>query len=313
MGDFKNVDIDSLAGISKEIVESYALHGGINHLDGANLPSNEEVIDILKDLMAIIFPGYFGKKSLTRSEIPFFVNAMIDSVYVRLCDQIEKSLNYRCRTRRGECTNCDDLAKRISMQILSQVPKIRELLREDIGAAYEGDPAAKSHNEIILSYPCVVAIATYRMAHELYARGIQLIPRIMSEWAHSSTGIDIHPGAKIGRRFFIDHGTGVVIGETTDIGDNVKIYQGVTLGALSFRKDAQGRIIKGGKRHPTIGDNVIIYSGATILGGDTVIGKDSVVGGNVWLTSSIPPGTRVTISTPELEYRQRKGVLSGVE
>ncbi len=313
MKDFKDADMDNLAGISKEIVESYALQGGINRLDEANLPSNEEVIDILKNLMAIILPGYFGKESLTRSSIPFFVNAMIDSVYVRLCDQIEKSLNHECKKNGEECTSCRDLAERISMHVLSQIPKIRELLKEDIEAAYEGDPAARSHEEIILSYPCVVAITTYRIAHELYIRAVQLIPRIMSEWAHNTTGIDIHPGAKIGRSFFIDHGTGVVIGETTEIGDNVKIYQGVTLGALSFRKDANGRIIKGGKRHPTIEDNVTIYSGATILGGDTVIGMNSVVGGNVWLTSSIPPGTRVIISTPKLEYQQRKVVLSGVE
>jgi len=313
MGDTKDRDIDELSSISKEIVESYTLYGGINHLDEANLPSKEEVIDILEDLLAIVFPGYFGRESLTRSGVPFFVNAMIDSLYVRLCDQVEKSLDHECRLKNEGCTNCRDLAERISKEVLSQIPKIREFLKEDVEAAYEGDPAAKSHDEIILSYPCVVAIATYRIAHELYVRGVQLIPRIMSEWAHSATGIDIHPGARIGRRFFIDHGTGVVIGETTEIGDNVKIYQGVTLGALSFRKDAQGRIVKGGKRHPTIEDDVTIYSGATILGGDTVIGKGSVVGGNVWLTSSIPPGTKVTISTPKLEYRQRKGFSSGGE
>jgi serine O-acetyltransferase len=165
----------------------------------------------------------------------------------------------------------------------------------DINAAYAGDPAAKSTDEVILSYPCVLAIATYRLAHELYHKGVPFIPRIMSEHAHSKTGIDIHPGAKIGRNFFIDHGTGVVIGETAEIGDNVKIYQGVTLGALSFPRDENGAIIKGKKRHPTVGNHVIIYSGATILGGQTVIGDHVIVGGNVWLTSSVPPGTKVTI------------------
>jgi len=176
-------------------------------------------------------------------------------------------------------------------------------LSEDIQAAYDGDPAAKSTDEVILSYPCVLAIATYRIAHELYVRGVPFMPRIMTEYAHSQTGIDIHPGAKIGKSFFIDHGTGVVIGETTEVGDNVKIYQGVTLGALSFPKDEKGCIVRGRKRHPTVGNNVVIYSGATILGSEAVIGDNSVIGGNAWITSPIPPGTKVIQAPPNLNYK----------
>jgi serine O-acetyltransferase len=184
-------------------------------------------------------------------------------------------------------------------EVLEKIPQIRELLSGDIKAAYDGDPAAMSNEEVILSYPCVLAITTHRIAHELYLRGVPLIPRIMSEHVHSMTGIDIHPGARIGKNFFIDHGTGVVIGETTEIGDNVKMYQGVTLGALSFPRDEKGRIIKGRKRHPTIGNNVVIYSGATLLGPGAVIGDNVVIGGNVWITSPVPSNTKITISSPE--------------
>ena len=177
------------------------------------------------------------------------------------------------------------------------------MLSGDIQAAYSGDPAAVSTEEVILSYPCVLAITTYRLAHELYLSGVPLIPRIMSEHLHSLTGIDIHPGAKIGKNFFIDHGTGVVIGETAEIGDNVKLYQGVTLGALSFPKDEKGNIIKGRKRHPTVGNNVVIYSGATLLGAETVIGDNVVIGGNVWITGPVASGTKITIAQPEQKYK----------
>ena len=190
------------------------------------------------------------------------------------------------------------------MQLLEEMPRLRAVLMGDVHAAYGGDPAAREHDEIILSYPCVTAIATYRIAHELYKRDIPLIPRIMSEWAHSLTGIDIHPGAEIGENFFIDHGTGVVIGETSIIGQNVKLYQGVTLGALSFRRDMNGRLVKGGKQHPTIENEVVIYSGATVLGGETTIGARSVIGANVWLTASVPPNTKVTIGNPKQEVVQ---------
>jgi serine O-acetyltransferase len=191
-------------------------------------------------------------------------------------------------------------------ELLEKIPEIRQMLSGDIEAAYGGDPAAVSAEEVILSYPCVLAITTYRIAHELYLRGVPLIPRIMSENVHSLTGIDIHPGARIGKNFFIDHGTGVVIGETTEIGENVKMYQGVTLGALSFPKDEKGHVIKGRKRHPTIGNNVVIYSGATLLGPDAVIGDNVVIGGNVWITSPVPSNTRITIAQPQQNIRKEK-------
>ncbi|MBI4551712.1 MAG: serine acetyltransferase [Candidatus Latescibacteria bacterium] len=294
-----------LATIASQIVDSYDELGGINHPDGLNLPSREQVVSILRDFLALLFPGYFGTEPILRQNVTFFVDGLLDSIYIHLRDEVEKSLFYEWKLANRDTTDCPGLADRITIDVLEQLPRIRTLVKKDVQAAYDGDPAAKSHDEVIVSYPCVQAITTYRIAHELYLRQVPLIPRIMSEHAHSQTGIDIHPGATIGESFFIDHGTGVVIGETTEIGNTVKLYQGVTLGALSFRKDTDGRIVKGGKRHPTIEDEVVIYSGATILGGSTVIGRGSVIGANVWLTSSIPPGTKVTIGTPKLEVVQR--------
>lgn len=231
----------------------------------------------------------------------------LTSIYVRLTAEVEKSLKHICKKVK-ECPQdvCHKRAQVVVKELLEKIPEIRSLLSGDIESAYDGDPAAMSNEEVILSYPCVLAITTYRIAHELYLRCVPLIPRIMSEHIHSLTGIDIHPGADIGKNFFIDHGTGVVIGETTKIGDNVKIYQGVTLGALSFLKDEKGRIIKGRKRHPTIGNNVVIYSGATLLGPDAIIGDNVVVGGNVWITSPVPAGTRITIAPPEQNIKKEK-------
>ena len=287
-----------------DIAENYEKYGGINHIEGKDLPSKQAVINILEDLVSIVFPGYFGKEEITKQNTKYFIGNILDSLHSRLVIEIEKSLKYACRQIK-ECPEdfCLKRAQVVTSELLQELPNIRALITGDIQAAYDGDPAAKCIDEVILSYPCVLAIATYRLAHELYLRGVLLVPRIMGEYAHSLTGIDIHPGAKIGKNFFIDHGTGVVVGETSEIGDNVKLYQGVTLGALSFPKDERGRIIRGRKRHPTIGNNVIIYSGATILGGKTVIGDNAVIGGNVWITSSIPPDTEVTIATPELRYR----------
>ena len=233
--------------------------------------------------------------------------ATLTSVYTRLTEEVEKSLKYICR-KVSECPQdvCQKRAHVVVKELLEKLPEIRSMLSGDIQAAYAGDPAAVSTDEVILSYPCVLAITTYRIAHELYLRGIPLIPRIMSEHVHSLTGIDIHPGAKIGKNFFIDHGTGVVIGETTEIGDNVKLYQGVTLGALSFPKDEKGNIIKGRKRHPTVGNNVVIYSGATLLGPDAIIGDNVVIGGNVWITSPVASGTKITIVAPRTKIQKRK-------
>ena len=283
-----------------ELVQNYEVYGAIDYLAGKDLPSKQTVIEILEDLLKVLFPGYPGKEDVKAANIRPFLRHTLRTIYARLVAEVDKSLKYTCRKLETCPTDaCRRDAQQIGQNLLDNIPRIRTLLIGDINAAYEGDPAAKSTDEVILSYPCVLAIATYRVAHELYRKNVPFIPRIMSEYAHSKTGIDIHPGAKIGRNFFIDHGTGVVIGETTEIGDDVKIYQGVTLGALSFPRDENGAIIKGKKRHPTVGNHVVIYSGATILGGETVIGDHVIVGGNVWLTSSIPPGTKVTIVPPE--------------
>jgi len=287
-----------------QIMANYEKFGGMDHLEGRDLPSKKVVIEVLEDLLTILFPGYLGDSEITKANIRYHLGTKLTSVYTRLTEEVEKSLKYICR-KISECPRdvCQKRAQVVVKELLEDLPEIRSLLSSDIQAAFSGDPAAVSTEEVILSYPCVLAITTYRIAHELYVRCVPLIPRIMTEHMHSLTGIDIHPGAKIGRSFFIDHGTGVVIGETAEIGENVKLYQGVTLGALSFPKDEKGNIIKGRKRHPTIGNNVVIYSGATLLGAEAVIGDNVVIGGNVWVTGPISSGTKITIASPELKYK----------
>ncbi len=298
---------EKLPTLVENILESYEDYGGMDRLEGRDLPAKKIVIEVLGDILSVIFPGYLSKNEISKANIKYYVGNTLNSIYDRLVDEIDKSLKYVCR-RLEECPEdiCRRRAKIVAKEFLEDIPNIRAILAGDIQAAYDGDPAAKSTDDVILSYPCVTAIATYRAAHELYIRDVPLIPRIMSEYAHSLTGIDIHPGARIGKNFFIDHGTGVVIGETTEIGDNVKIYQGVTVGALSFPKDKRGDIIRGRKRHPTIGNNVVIYSGATILGGDTVIGDDAIIGGNAWITTPVPAGTRVIVAPPDHHYRNNE-------
>ncbi len=298
------------AGLPKlvdDVVKNYQTFGGMDHLEGKDLPSKKIVIEVLEDLLTVFFPGYFGKTEITKSNVKYVIGNTLTSVNARLTVEVEKSLKHICRKIK-ECPAdiCHTRAEIVVKELLEKIPEIREMLSGDIEAAYDGDPAAVSAEEVILSYPCALAITSYRIAHELYLRGVPLIPRIMSEHMHSLTGIDIHPGARIGKSFFIDHGTGVVIGETTEIGDNVKMYQGVTLGALSFPKDEKGHIIKGRKRHPTIGNNVVIYSGATLLGPDAVIGDNVVIGGNVWITSPVPSNTRITIAPPEQNIRKER-------
>jgi serine O-acetyltransferase len=267
-------------------------------------PSRENIIKSIHDLTAILYPGYFAD-SLCEGNLPYYVGSIVDHLFHELSREITKSLSVHheegadSEKRRGK-------AIELTVDFMGRLPAIRELLDEDVQAAYDGDPAAKDFAEIIIAYPGLEAITVYRLAHELHALGVPLIPRMMSEWAHQRTGIDIHPGAKIGRSFFIDHGTGVVIGETTEIGNSVKIYQGVTLGALSFPKDEQGNLIRGKKRHPTVEDNVVIYANATVLGADTVLGEGSVIGGNVWITESIPPHTKVVIETPQQRFITKK-------
>jgi serine O-acetyltransferase len=258
-----------------------------------NLPGKRAMVAVLKEFLSILFPGCLTYEPVDHEDLEE-LKLRLKGIAAALTDQITRIEGYRVLERtRPEDFDCAAQAERVVAELLSQLPTIRTLLQADILAAYEGDPAAHSNMEIVMSYPGLLAIATHRVANVLYRQDVHLLPRVMSEYAHSRTGIDIHPGATIGKGFFIDHGTGVVIGETCVIGSNVRIYQGVTLGALSFRKDAEGHLVKGIKRHPNVEDDVIIYANATILGGDTVIGKGSIIGGNVWLTHSVPPGSRI--------------------
>ncbi len=270
---------------------------GVNTLEGGNLPRRGEILTIINKLLELVFPGYNDKLFSFNELSDFFANE-IKELELLLFDQICRAMKHGCKGDNCADCNISMQAKESVKKFLSNIPDIREMLKLDVHAAYVGDPAAMSYDEIILSYPCIKTIAIQRFAHLLYLDKIPLIPRMMTEYAHSLTGIDIHPGATLGQGVFIDHGTGVVIGETAIIGNNVRIYQGVTLGALSFPKDACGMLIKGKKRHPTIEDNVIIYAGATVLG-DITIGSNSVIGGNVWVTESLAQGTKITAKLPE--------------
>ncbi len=294
-----------LEQITDRIVASYKSYGGINHIDGINLPSKEVVVEITRDLMRLLFPGFLEHDVIHSSDLHEFVTALTASITARLQKEILKALQYR------PFPGCDkdhleQEARRLTLEFLESLPAVRGLLQTDVEATYEGDPAAISHEEVIVAYPGLEAIAVQRMAHVLYLRQVPLIPRIMTEYAHSRTGIDIHPGATIASHFCIDHGTGVVIGETTSIGKRVKLYQGVTLGAKSFKKDANDRLVKGGKRHPDISDDVVIYAGATILGGDTTVGRASVIGSNVWLMQSVPADSLVYYENEQLRVKPLK-------
>ncbi|MCX5633706.1 MAG: serine acetyltransferase [Phycisphaerae bacterium] len=293
---------DNVKNIVKAIIDSYQDETGINFIDTTNLPLRDRILEILNLLMEVIFPGYTGVRDVTSSNISFVAGDILCQVQSQLAEQVERALLHQCRLKNSDCTGCHIMAKDVVEHLLAQIPKIRRLLKLDIQAAFDGDPAASSLEEIVLSYPGLRAITIYRIAHELYLKNVPLIPRIMSEHAHRETGIDINPGAKIGERFFIDHGTGIVIGETTIIGNNVKIYQGVTLGALA---PAKGQSLRGVKRHPTIEDDVTIYAAATILG-DITIGKGATIGGNVWIKDSVPPGVTVSTTRPQLVIIQKK-------
>jgi len=296
-----------LPHIIDDIVESCTNALCFNHVDAAVIPSKGSVIEIIEIIKDILYPGYLGQQEIDRHNLPYHIGGEVTTLFEKLSYQVSRSIIHECRRYNRLCTQCIDRGQKEAVNFLKKIPKLREILALDVRAAFDEDPAAKSYDEIIFSYPGLLAITIYRVAHELYVQDVPLIPRIMTEHAHSVTGIDIHPGAQIGERFFIDHGTGVVIGETSIIGNSVKIYQGVTLGALSFAKDEEGRLIRGTKRHPTIENDVIIYANATILGGDTVIGARSVIGGNVWITQSVPPDTMVILETPGLIYKSRKG------
>jgi len=295
---------EGLKKLVSKLEKSYETQKGINHVDGLNIPTPESIKGIIDDFFRVIFPGFFGPEPVVTASIEYYTGSVLERLYGALSEQIVRSLEYQCVLDNCGGCDCNWKAEQITIKLLESLPGIRSLLNLDVQAAYDGDPAAKSLDEIILSYPFIKAITVHRIAHILYVEQVPLIYRMMSEWVHSVTGIDIHAGATIGKSFFIDHGTGVVIGETTEIGDNVKIYQGVTLGALSFTKDERGRMVRGTKRHPTLMDNVTVYANATILGGDTVIGKNAVIGGNTWVTSSVEDGMVVNLVKPELVFRK---------
>ena len=265
----------------------------MNTRRGVNLPGRRAMVATLRALLSALFPGCLTYEPIDHEDTEG-MRERLRAIAEGLADQIARIEAYRVLEHsRPADFDCEGRAREVVRTLFAKLPEIRSLLQDDVLAAYEGDPAAHSNMEIVMAYPGLMAVATHRVAHVLYEEGVHLLPRVMSEYAHSRTGIDIHPGATIGRGFFIDHGTGVVIGETCVIGRNVKLYQGVTLGARSFQKDSEGRLVKGIKRHPNVEDDVIIYANATILGGDTVIGKGSIIGGNVWLAHSVPPGSRI--------------------
>lgn len=292
----------NLQQIVSEITSNYEKEELFYMKPGHQMPSRDCIIHIIMGLRQIMFPGYFEKEHLEQANAEYFVGHNLSRIYNSLCTQIHAALMLQ-----SGAEYCDleirQHAEEICSHFFSSLSRIQNLLLKDVEAAFNGDPAAKTKEEIIFCYPGLFAIFVYRMAHELYQQKVPFIPRIMSEYAHDHTGIDINPGAVIGEYFFIDHGTGVVIGETTIIGNNVKIYQGVTLGALSTRS---GQLLRDVKRHPTIEDNVTIYSSASILGGETVIGRGSVIGGNAFITESVPAGTRVTVKNPEMTFTAKK-------
>jgi serine O-acetyltransferase len=296
---------NELPKIAEEIIESCFSDECFTHMDNEPIPSRREIVKIVHDFTKILFPGYFSREKLEPFNLKYKIGLSVSHLFKSVSDQIINSYRHECFRFSKPCEVCIDRGYESAVILFKKIPELRKILATDVIATFNGDPAAKHYDEIIFSYPGIFAITVYRVAHEMYKLNIPLIPRIMTEYAHSATGIDIHPGATIDESFAIDHGTGVVIGETTIIGKNVRLYQGVTLGALSLPKDA-GTRLKGVQRHPTLEDDVIVYSGTTILGGDTTIGKRAVIGGNVWLTESVPPDTMVLLEEPRLIYKHKQ-------
>jgi serine O-acetyltransferase len=295
---------DEIPAIVEELALSCARHDCFDHVGPEPIPSREAIIDTLHMACRILYPGYFIRTRVDQVNVGYYFGQELTALFEALSEQIMLAIKHDCIRHNQPCTHCEERGQQAAIGFLRGMPQLRVLLATDIMAAYEGDPAAKSFDEIIFSYPGLFAITVYRIAHKLRCNDIPLIPRIMTEYAHSKTGIDIHPDANIGESFFIDHGTGVVIGETTTIGKRVRIYQGVTLGALSLSRE-EVECLRNQKRHPTIEDDVIIYSNATVLGGKTVIGARSVIGGNVWITDSVPPDTEVFLKKQELVLREK--------
>lgn len=296
---------EQLPLITDKIIESCLDKNSFTHMNNEPIPSQAEIVKIVEEFKKILFPGYFSKEKVDQYNLKYKLGLSVSHLFKKLSHQIISSFRHECMRYNKPCEICINRGYESTINLLGRIPQLRKILATDVKATFDGDPAAQNYDEIIFSYPGIFAITVYRVAHELYEMNIPMIPRIMSEYAHSVTGIDIHPGAAIDESFAIDHGTGIVIGETTNIGKNVRIYQGVTLGALSLPKDA-GERYKGKKRHPTLEDDVIVYSGTTILGGNTTIGKRAVIGGNVWLTESVPPDTMVLMEDPKLIYRHKQ-------
>ncbi|MBN1104532.1 MAG: serine acetyltransferase [Deltaproteobacteria bacterium] len=288
-----------IPAVVRELVLSCDREDCFDHVSPEPLPSRDAAIDLIRRAMRILYPGYFIRSRVDEVNLDYYFGQEVMEFYEHLSEQLTLSVRHECLRHDLPCTRCEERGQEAALDFLKRIPDLRAVLAKDVRAAFEGDPAAGSYDEIIFSYPGLFAVTVHRIAHRIHEMEIPLIPRIMSEYAHSHTGIDIHPAAHIGESFFIDHGTGVVIGETCVIGDRVRLYQGVTLGALSIPRDATEGLRKQ-KRHPTIEDDVVIYAGATILGGETVIGARSVIGGNVWITESVPQDTKVFLKKPEL-------------
>ena len=288
--------------VAASLCSRYDKGAGVSYAERSSIPQRSAIIAILEDLYELLFPGYAGRRMMSSLGEYFSTGSLLDQVHSSLTAQIRMAFSYKCSETEDDC---QERSSDVAAELLQSLPGIRDMLLDDVQAAIDGDPATQSSDEIILAYPGFKCICVHRLAHQLYVAKVPLIPRVMSEYAHTVTGIDINPGASIGRHFFIDHGTGVVVGETAVIGDNVKLYQGVTLGALSFPKDSSGKVIKGHKRHPNIEDNVTIYAESTILGNVT-IGHDSVIGGNVWLTESVPPFSKVTVEPAKVSIVTKK-------
>jgi serine O-acetyltransferase len=294
-----------LPGLVEGMLASYRRDPRAQHVNRRFLPSRVEILEVVKLLLELFYPGYFGRQDLTDENLAFHVGNLLGALREKVETQVETCLSFAAESEGRAPGACAEEARRVATEFLERLPAVRDALVLDVQAAYDGDPAASSLDEVILAYPGMLAVTVHRVAHELHVLGVPLMPRIMSEWAHSRSGADIHPGARIGRSFFIDHSTGVVVGETTTIGSNVKLYQGVTLGALSIPRDERGRVIRDTKRHPTVEDGVTVYANATVLGGHTVLGADSVVGGSVFVTTSVPPGSRVALRPPETIVRSK--------
>ena len=293
---------DQLPPIISKMVTSCLDPDLFAHVDAELIPSTELTVEIVQRARRLLFPGYFNRQVLDANQLEYAVGVEVTRLFETVSEAIALSIRHDCQRYQLVCTHCQERGQREAVSFLEHLTEIRRVLTTDVQAAYDGDPAAKTIDEVIISYPGVLATTIHRIAHQLWLQEVPLLPRMISEHAHSITGIDIHPGAKIGESFFIDHGTGVVVGETSKIGKRVRIYQGVTLGALSLPKKEVEQL-RHKKRHPTIEDDVTIYAGATILGGETVIGAGSVIGGSVWITSSVPPGTKVFLTPPKLVYQ----------